>query len=71
MPTGAWAKGGSAMKTRLLERHGFGQDDQTGDVDPFFQDQPLLAHCTAASGSSDLETASMRMTSQFRTGRGV
>ena len=31
------------MKTRLLERHGFGQDDQTGDVGPFFQDQPLLA----------------------------
>ena len=37
---------------RLLERHGFGQDDQTGDV-------------------GDWETASMRMTSQFRTGRSV
>lgn len=34
---------------RLLERHGFGQDDQTGDVDSFFQDQPLLASLYGAS----------------------
>jgi len=25
---------------RLLERHGLGQDDEIGDVDPFFQGQP-------------------------------
>jgi len=34
---------------RLLERHGFGQDNQASDVDPFFQDNPLLASLYGAS----------------------